>query len=195
MCADAGYADVADIKQIDSSINVIVPSNHQAQEENGRTPIKAFDKTYFIYDEQTDEYLCPEGKRLKFAHLDEPNKRRYQAKGSACRSCCHFGDPHSGHCTKSINGRRITRLVDEAFKEQLEANYKRPENQAIYKMRKEKVELPFGHIKRNLGAGQFMLRGTPKVNAEVSVLATCFNIARMITLVGIPQLLKKLDSA
>lgn len=194
VCADAGYSDVDDIKKIDPAINVVVPSSHQAQEENGRSPVKPFDKKNFSYDEQTDQYTCPEGKQLDFAYLDEPNKKRYQAKGAACRACPHFGDPRSGHCTQSPNGRRITRLVDEKFKERLEADYKRPENQAIYKLRKARVEHPFGHIKRNLGAGQFLLRGRPKVNAEISILAVCFNLTRMMTILSIPKLLGALTA-
>ena len=74
----------------------------------------------------------------------------------------------------------------------MEVNYKLPENQEIYKLRKQKVEHPFGHIKRNLGAGQFMLRSKPKVDAEVSLLATCFNVARMMTIFSVPGLLAKL---
>ena len=194
LCADAGYADVDDAKKIDQAINVIVPSNNQAQKENNRSPVGAFDKQHFVYDTAADEYVCPEGKHLKFAGLDGPHKKRYQAKGSECRSCPHFGDPDAGHCTQSSNGRRITRLVDEKFKEQMEANYQRPENQKIYKLRKQMVEHPFGHMKRNLGAGQFMLRGIAKVNAEVSILSTCFNIARMITILGIPQMIAQLNS-
>lgn len=195
VCADAGYADVDDLKKIDSKINIIVPSHKQAQEENDRCPIKPFDKQYFVYDQQTDEYVCPEEKRLKFSDFPETGKKRYKADGAQCRACPHFGDPNTGQCTQSPDGRRITRLVDEKLKEQLETNYKRPENQKIYNLRKEKVEHPFGHMKRNLGAGQFMLRGRPKVNAEVSILATCFNIARMMTIVGIPQLLGKLTGS
>lgn len=190
LCADAGYADVDDLKTIDSKINIVVPSHRQAQEDKGLHPIKPFDKSHFTYNPDKDEYVCPEGKTLKFVDLPKPGKRRYKADGLVCRVC-----PHFGQCTKSPEGRRIIRLVEEVFKEQLEANYKRPENQKIYKLRKQKAELPFGHIKRNLGAGQFMLRGRDKVNAEVSILATCFNIARMITIVGIGALLTKLSSA
>lgn len=197
ICADAGYADVQDLKEIDQDINVIVPSHQQAQEDNGRCPVKPFNKEQFVYDDQRDEYICPEGKRLKFvgSSSEEPDKKRYQAKGSECRVCPHFGDPSLDKCTQSPKGRRITRLIDEKFKEQIEANYLLPENQEIYKLRKEKVEHPFGHMKRNLGAGQFMLRGRSKVNAEVSLLATCFNIARMMTILSIPQLLGKLTSS
>ena len=187
VCADAGYADVVDAKKIDPNINIIVPSHRQAQEENGRCPVKEFDKSQFTYDEPADEYACPQGKRLKFQDIPEPGKRRYQANGTECRAC-----PHFGKCTTSTTGRRIIRLNDEKFKEQLEVNYKRPENQEIYKLRKQTVEHPFGHMKHNLGAGQFMLRGKPKVDAEVSLLATCFNVVRMITIIGSSQLLVKL---
>ncbi len=62
--------------------------------------------------------------------------------------------------------------------------YKSDEGQEVYKKRKEKVELPFGHIKRNLNVGSFLLRGNLGVNAEMAVFTTCFNISRMMTLVG-----------
>ena len=76
----------------------------------------------------------------------------------------------------------------------IEETYQQEEGQKLYKLRKEKVELPFGHMKRNLGAGQFLLRGKEGVNAELSILSTCFNIARMITIIGIPMLITKLNS-
>jgi len=47
-----------------------------------------------------------------------------------------------------------------------------------------RVEHPFGHIKRNLGVGAFLLRGLEGVNAEINMLGTCFNITRMISILG-----------
>ena len=46
------------------------------------------------------------------------------------------------------------------------------------------MEHPFGHIKRNLKTDAFLMRGVEGVQAETSVLATCFNISRMITIWG-----------
>src|SRR3972149_10461641 len=83
---------------------------------------------------------------------------------------------------------------NEEMKAKLEETYQQEEGQKLYKLRKEKVELPFGHMKRNLGAGQFLLRGKEGGNAELSILSTCFNIARMITIIGIPTLIAKLNS-
>jgi hypothetical protein len=82
--------------------------------------------------------------------------------------------------------------VNEEFRERLQSEYEQPDAQANYQLRKQKVKLPFGHLKRNLGADHFLLRGLAGVRAEASLLATCFNIARLISLVGVPTLLQKL---
>ncbi len=61
-----------------------------------------------------------------------------------------------------------------------------------YLSKKEKVELSFGHIKRNLKVDSFLLRGLKGVKAEASILASCFNLVRMINLLGVPALVKEL---
>ena len=86
-------------------------------------------------------------------------------------------------------------MFEEELQDKLKAVYLSAEGQKIYKLRKQKVELPFGHMKHNLGAGQFMLRTKPKVDAELSILSTCFNIARMMTIMGIPKLLQSLNGS
>ena len=112
--------------------------------------------------------------------------KRYKiTESSICRVCSCFGE-----CTKSEGGRQINRLVDEEIRLRLEAQYLQLESQAIYKLRKQKVELPFGHIKRNLSVKDFLLRGIDGVKAEMSVLAACFNITRMITIFGVAGLIK-----
>ena len=89
----------------------------------------------------------------------------------------------------------LARLKNEDLKNHLEAQYEKDENQEIYKLRKSKVELQFGHVKRNLGAGYFLLRGLEKVKAEMGILASCFNIVRMINLTGgVEEMILKLNS-
>jgi hypothetical protein len=104
-----------------------------------------------------------------------------------CQGC-----PHFGVCTTSKQGRTIARLINEKVRQKLEAQYEQSESQAIYKLRQQKAELPFGHIKRNLKVDAFLLRGLDGVKAEASLLASCFNIRRMITLIGALALIKKL---
>ncbi|MCK4886528.1 MAG: transposase, partial [Planctomycetes bacterium] len=137
-----------------------------------------------------DCYTCPEGKVLGYSHTEiQKRKRTYRAGGSVCRTCKFFQD-----CTTNARGRTITRLLHEELKHKLEAQYEEPDCQKTYALRKQKVELPFGHIKRNLKVDSFLLRGFDGVKAEASMLASCFNIARMISIIGVTELITKLGS-
>jgi transposase len=184
--ADAGYADTEELKKIDDQqIKVVVPSQRQAlHEEEG-----PFSKSHFRYDQQQDCYFCPEGQRLSYEGTDHKRGKKYYQiiDPGLCHSCAHYGA-----CTSNKKGRRIMRLVLEDLKEKLEAQYEASKD--IYDRRKERAELPFGHIKRNLKTVGFLLRGNVGVNAETSLLATCFNLARMITIVGVSSLIEKLTA-
>lgn len=117
--------------------------------------------------------------------IEKDRCREYLIIGSkTCSNCKHFEV-----CTKSEQGRRINRLFTEELKENLKKLYDSSEGQKIFRMRKARAELPFGYIKRNLEAGYFLLRGREGVNGEMGLLATSFNIKRMINLVGISALL------
>jgi transposase len=186
--ADAGYSDVENIKETTGKgIDVIVPSQRQALHEPDDSP---FGKDKFEYDPENNQYICPEGKKLKYSHYSKKKGHLLYRieKPSLCRECSHYGV-----CTDSQRGRAVIRLRNEELRESLEARYASDEGQAIYKKRKEKAELPFGHIKRNLNGGAFLVRGLPAVKAEFAILASCFNIARMITLTGgVPSLTSRL---
>lgn len=189
--ADSGYSSIQDLADVDKDIKVIVPSEKQAEQGKGRSSPEPFEKEQFQYDNQTDQYICPEGKCLKRIGSDKERRDNiYEADAKDCQNCQHFNV-----CTSSKGGRRIRRSIHENLKEQIEDTYKSPDGQEIYQLRKQKVELPFGHLKRNLGAGQLLLRGKSKVDAEISILSTCFNIARMITIIGIPGLIARLHSS
>ena len=185
-CADSGYASTEELEKIDKQeIKVVVPSQRQASK---RKPSE-FAKERFTYDSQHDYYICPDGHKLIFYRLNKKNKAYLISDKKICFAC-----PHYGTCTKSKTGRMVTRLLNEEVRQKLEAQYEEPQSQEIYQLRKEKVELPFGHIKRNLKVDSFLLRGRKGVRAEASILSTCFNLARMITLLGVPALVRVLKS-
>ena len=187
-CADAGYADTTELEKIDKQgIKVIVPSQRQGL-HNGEKP---FSKSSFTYNKEQDCYYCPEGHKLPLAWTEKTGKKIYLiGDKQICHSCQHYGQ-----CTEAKYGRRVTRLHNEETKEKLEAQYEQSVSQEIYARRKSRVELPFGHLKRNLKTVGFLLRGSEGVQAETSLLATCFNIARMITIIGIPGLIKRLPAS
>jgi transposase len=183
-CADAGYSDTAAMGKIDEQgIRVIVPSQRQALHE----PESPFSKSHFTYDKEQDCYICPEGYRLLHSYTHKKKgKRQYRMEDKkSCHHCQYYGQ-----CTKSERGRNIIRLHNEDVKLKLEAQYEEASSQTIYKRRKSRVEHPFGHIKRNLKTDAFLLRRRDGVQAETSLLATCFNIARMITIFGVGNLIE-----
>jgi transposase len=185
-CADSGYAHTEELQKVDAQgIKVVVPSQRQASERESQP----FDKEQFQYDRQKDCYICPEGQKLTYSHFDQRKKHKvYKIPNKfLCHNCRQFGV-----CTTSKEGRKVIRLINEEIREKLEVQYEQPESQAIYQLRKQKVELPFGHIKRNLAVGAFLLRGLEGVKAEMSLLASCFNLARMITILGVAGLIQQL---
>ena len=184
-CADSGYSDVEELAKIDAQgVNVVVPTQQQAgKEEPG-----PFHVSRFTYDHERDCFICPAGHLLKHVSTESKRKRKnYLAVGSVCRAC-----PHFGVCTQSRHGRKVIRLFQEDLREKLRRQYEQPDNQAIYRRRKERAELPFGHMKHNLKCTGFSLRGLDGVQAEASLLATCFNMARMISLLGVAGLIAHL---
>lgn len=185
-CADAGYADTEELEKIDGQgIEVIVPSQRQALHEGD----KPFSKNHFSYDKEKDCYWCPVGQQLSYIGTDHGSgKRHYRiTERKLCHRCEHYGQ-----CTSAKLGRKVIRLAREEIKEKLEAKYEEEASQEIYAKRKARVEHPFGHIKRNLKTDAFLMRGREGVGAETSLLATCFNLARMISILGVCGLIGRL---
>ncbi len=185
-CGDAGYDDIDELEKIDNqNIEVIVPSKRQASDKTD----KPFDVRNFTYDRENDCYICPEGNVLPLKEVERKRRRKVYFAGKAtCSACEHFGT-----CTTSRrNGRKVTRHLKEDSRQEFERKYMLAENQEIYKLRKQKVELPFGHIKYNLGVSGFFLRGLAGVKAEFSIMTSCFNITRMMRLLGTEKLIELL---
>ena len=159
------------------------------QKQTKKEKLQGFEKESFQYDQAKDCYVCPEGHFLSSRFVDTVKKCKvYKITDcSLCLTCDHFNT-----CTTNKQGRKISRLINEEAREKIKTEYEQPESQDIYKLRKERVELPFGHIKRNLKADAFYIRGRDGANAEISLLASCFNIASMITILGIPKLIESL---
>lgn len=178
-CADAGYADIEQLHQVETDKRkVLVPS----QAKVSRKAPKPFAKHAFDYDKEQNCYICPKGHRLVFRRYqnDKETKQLYRIeKPALCRNCEHFGT-----CTRSKQGRTVTRHIYEPLRQTIDQRLEQPDLREIYIRRKARVEHPFGYIKKALGFGQFSMRGRRAAQAEASIVATCFNLSRMITLLG-----------
>ena len=190
ICADNGYYSIYDIEKVDTDITVIVPSQGQLIKERNPDKIKAFPKGKFKYDEKRDCYFCPENKKLSRTNLTIPNKPNvivYKACGYECKHCKNFGV-----CTTSKIGRKIIRQKNEALLQKLAQTYDSDTGQRIYKLRKQKAELPFAHFKHNLNLRQLLLCGIDKASVELNLCAIGYNLTRIINLLGVNRLKKAL---
>lgn len=190
VATDTGYYSLQDLSKVDSSITVVIPSQKQVLKECKKDKPTPFDKEHFVYDNKSDQYICPEGHRFNRVGFDKHKQQySYRTKKKNCLTCRHFGE-----CTRSPKGRTIKRSIHENLKEQLEEVYKSEQGQNIYAQRKQKSELPFGHLKHNLQANEFLLKGKSGTNAEISLLSTVFNVTRMISIIGVARLLTNLPA-
>jgi len=178
--ADAGYHSVRDLKKIDAEgTKVVVPAPRRAAgcEEHEQM------RNEFKYDKANDCYICPEGHKLVYYTTDEKlQKRRYRIEyAKICKSCKRFGE-----CTTAVKlGRTYSQILNRELYAKLEIQYR--ENRELFRQRRTKSEGPFGHIKRNLGARQFLLRGIEGVKAEMAMLATAFNLTRVMRILGVEK--------
>src|SRR5262249_7014125 len=105
-------------------------------------------KSQFVFFEGEQEgYVCPEGKRLPLAQTrtqQRAQKERvrlkvFRAAEQDCSGCARKREC----CGKSKGGRSISRSEHEGALERLQARMKTKEGKALYKKRKQTVELAF----------------------------------------------------
>lgn len=184
--ADAGYHRRKEVKDLDNQgIRVIAPSGLQAREQGP----PAFWKRKFRYNKKKDLYICPEGHQLRKHAMDNRRGRiRYMiTDGKICQDCRNFGV-----CTRSKSGRCIGRFLDEDQIEKLRKQYEA--NQSLYKLRKQKSELPFAHLRQNYGMGNFLLRGILGTKAEMALFGISYNLTRIMNMLGTKPFIAKLAS-
>jgi len=190
-------------------------SEHQKCAENGIITYVAprqkntskkdpeFVKAKFEYDEEQDHYTCPQGKHLTSngnwykknsgSPLRKPYKVKvYKLPFEVCNAC-----PVKEKCAgkanlKNSKGRPIERSQYEDY---LQDNRERVAiNKDYYRQRQAIVEHPFGTIKRAWGFDYTLLKGLEKVDAEFALIATCYNLKRVINIFGVHVLLEKLKT-
>jgi transposase len=146
----------------------LVPLISSPNRERGRPGFRRED---FIYDAETDTFICPVGMLLRRRKGDERVSRHYQARGSDCRCC-----PHFGVCTTSKTGRSLSVSVHE---ELINANRERvhdPELRPLLQIRRQRGEGPFGYFKQFGGLRRFAGRGLDYASKKTLVAAVGWNL-------------------
>ncbi len=183
--ADVGYYDGTQVKAcLDAGIRPYIAKPHTSRNQKAGL----FTKADFVYDAAQDTYQCPAQASLtyRFTANEAGRLTRYYAT-SVCGSC-----PIRMQCTRSVQEpRRITRWEHEDV---LDVMAERVRNHPeIMKQRKQIVEHPFGTMKRSMNHGYFLMRGLPKVRAEMSLTVLAYNLKRVLNILGVERLLAVLS--
>ena len=192
---DKGYHNGRQLQQVsDANITTIVACP-EVVNSNEKGTTKDYMVTQFVYHEQADTYTCPQGETLTtkgtWHEKKDGKKVHYRFKKyrtPKCKDC-----PVRHLCTaRADGGREIDRSEFAAAVESNNTRYHA--NKELYRKRQEINEHIFGTIKRKWGYSYTNLKGLEKVNGEHSLICLVYNIKRTINILGMPELLKKLNN-
>jgi hypothetical protein len=143
-----------------------------------------FGKEKFVYEPESDCYVCPNRERLTFRFQSrESNNKKFRYYWTlACLSC-----PIKAQCTTNKKFRRIKRWEHEAIAERVQKRVLA--NSLVMKLRQQIVEHPFGTIKFWNDQRHFLTRGLEKVKAEFSLSTLAYDLKRAVNVVGVKALL------
>ncbi|AHM59323.1 transposase IS1182 family protein [Flammeovirgaceae bacterium 311] len=191
--ADKAYHSGEHLSEcLDNGIITIVAYKEPAR---AAVPTAAYYLEQFHYDEKKDHYICPKGAQLTTngswydkhkVSYDKKTASPYMVKhykSKACLSCAA-----KALCTTNKAGRLIERSEHAAV---IKSNNLRLIRQKeVYRKRQAIVEHPFGTIKRSWGYTYTLMKGLAKVNGELGLIFTCYNLRRAVSILGVDRLIK-----
>ena len=184
--ADAGYANEKQIRDLEAQgLECIVAFPQETelkktQRENGIS---------FRYDDKRDCFICSQSTVLLLAQKKCKKKNQYYSRYQAkdCSWC-----PKKQLCTSSKTGRTVFRRLDGEWLEAYREKMKTSDFKEKFKPRKCVVEHPFGTMKYLMGQIPILLRGIKKVQIEMDLYATAYNLKHLSKIEKVPVLLEKL---
>lgn len=177
---DNGYHNGENIHFLNSKkLDGYIPNQAEAQKAKGKNVIVSrFDKSNFDYDDKADEFICPEGHKLKFSseyYSKEKKKNIREYIGVSCKDC-----KFNSLCTKRKDKiRRLKSYPFEKERREMAEKMKTKEAKEVYNGRKETVEPPIGHIKENLGFRDFLTRSLDTVKNEFNLVCVAHNLKKI----------------
>jgi transposase len=183
MVADAGYTTRAAIEEMAERKTDFLGSMPREDATTGRTAPHRLPPSAFIFQPETNRYVCPEGKFLRHeGRLKQARglvSRRYLARAKDCQVCVR--KPECCPENRS-SGRGILRLEESAavltFRQKMETE----EARASYRRRGRVVEFCHAWIKSKLGLRQFQVRGLRKVRMEMLWACLTYNLQQWVRL-------------
>jgi len=179
---DAGYGSEENYEYLEEKeLGTYVKYNmfHQEQKESFKTQL--FRVENLPYDEEKDEFTCPNGKKLQYKETKPyKTKNGYQTERRhyECEDCS--GCLLKEKCTKAKGNRdiQVSFRLNELKQKAIE-NLCSEKGIELRKKRCIEVESVFGHIKNNRWFRRFLLRGIEKVKTEWGLLSIAHNMKKL----------------
>jgi len=195
LTADMAYHSGENIKRCEEeSIDAYMPDKNYRKRHPGlgvkQSSIKSRRRKFmpedFIYDEKTDEYECPAGKKLK-RHTRSYNTRwgtmylAYRADPGDCEVCTHREGCIS---KKGKKGKRKYLSIPiksnrRNYSQEMAAKMDTKRGREIYPHRIKIVEPVFANIRTQKRLDRFTLRGKVKVNIQWLLYCMVHNIEKI----------------
>ena len=178
--ADYGYSSSKNLKFMkENGLDGYIPDEKRTSALNRKVKTEnPFSKENFEYVPERDIFICPNNHELTFRGQYYDKKLRkniHRYRTDKCKKC-----PDQSKCTKNKDG-RIVRDIEgmETERREMADKMLSREGALIYQTRKKVVECIFGHLKRNLGFREFLLRGIKGAKIEFNLACIASNLRRM----------------
>jgi transposase len=184
--ADTGYYNGNELKacEEDGIVAYVPQAKRTARlEAQGRMSHEEF-----AYDAEVDVYRCPAGQVLTPSEGRKTNtggriEIRYTSRKADCDACLLRA--------RCLSAKTPTRTVQRWEHEAVLERHRARMKEAAGRMRRRGaiVEHPFGTLKCRAGYRHFLVRGFNKVRGEWSLMALCYNFSRVLTIIGLDDLI------
>lgn len=186
--ADSGYGNTRQIKNIEkySQTKCYVPLRKSGSKDQDKK-----NNIEFRYNEEKDEFICSQGKKLKLHQKRKEHRGQFYNvyKGVDCGKC-----PVKNKCTRAKTGRRVHRNINQEWIDKYKASLETRTAKNKIKERKALVEHPFGTIKLMMGKHCFLLTRKPKVQIEVDIYSTAYNLKRLINIEEMDRIMEQINA-
>ena len=186
LAADTAYGTADNLNWLlhEEGILPFIPVFDRSKRTDG-----TFSSSDFTFNQEANEYTCPNGKPLRkyWRKMTKPRTgvskagfMCYFARKNDCSAC-----PLKSKCTPNQSARRITRHIYEGPRD-LARELAQTDTYVDVQRRRKKVEMLFAHLKRIIKLDRLRLRGPNGAKDEFHLAATAQNLRKLAKLIPDP---------
>ncbi|MBP6813077.1 MAG: IS1182 family transposase [Saprospiraceae bacterium] len=183
LSGDAGYGSEENYADLEGrNIKAYVKYALFFQEHSGELAKRKFRRENFPYDDQKDEFTCPNNRKLRYIGDGASQSTTGYKRAWRLYECENCADcPFASECKKNEEKNRTVRLSPkyEAYKAQAKKLLESEKGLEMRSNRSIEVESSFGDIKYNMQHRRFILRERKKVYIEFGLLAIGHNLRKV----------------